>query len=264
MPPELTPHGLSKRHLNYLFAGLFGFPAVMGLILALSSYWPEREDKPQALSAVSEEPAPVFEAMLNPPWLPPREASEFIGDDSFGARFNGLEPKKLNSILNLPEAEAELTTASLPDPAPGIAYGEYVKDAPSAATMQPLEWNKAPGIGEIVNGRAEIVDAITLSVGMRPFKLAGLVLPEEGRACTLLNGEKGDCRKASCRSTRLFPALAGCVLQHRAAKRGRATFGCLPCRRKRCRRMAGAARLGDARARAGRALSCCHAVRAGL
>jgi endonuclease YncB( thermonuclease family) len=203
-PPELRAHGLSTRHLNYLFAALFGFPALMGLMLAVQTYgptFPSSEETPVALSAPSaEEPPVAFEAMFNPSWLPPRELEDFAKEDLIASRFANLEQKKLVAVLDLPEAKPELLTASLPAATtPALAYGDF---APEMKLSQPIEsddavWSRDATPGETVSGRADVVDALTLVVGSRKLRLAGIELPEDGRTCTLLNGDKGDCQRAA-------------------------------------------------------------------
>ena len=63
MPPDLRMHGLSTRHLNWLFGTLFGFPALMGVILAFQVYAPPTSpndnETPVALAASAVEEAPV-------------------------------------------------------------------------------------------------------------------------------------------------------------------------------------------------------------
>jgi endonuclease YncB( thermonuclease family) len=71
-----------------------------------------------------------------------------------------------------------------------------MKFATSAQSNEPA-WSQPATPGEAVSGRADVVDALTLVVGSRKLRLAGLELPEDGRACTLLSGEKGDCQKAA-------------------------------------------------------------------
>jgi endonuclease YncB( thermonuclease family) len=213
-PPELRAHGLSARHLNYLFGCLFGFPFLMGLILAYQAYQPsfgglleQGKEKPQALSApAQQEPPAVFEAILNPPWRVPRELEDFDKQDNFGARFTGLEQKKLTALLDLPKLESEIPTASLPEmPASAVSYGEFVKDMKLGAPgEQQFAWNRPIAIGENIAGRAEVIDAVTLSISSRQLRLAGLEPPEEGRLCVLLSGEKGDCRKAAAEQLGFF------------------------------------------------------------
>jgi endonuclease YncB( thermonuclease family) len=203
LPPNLRMHGLSVRHLNYLFAALFGFPALMGLMLAWQAYGPQfsssEEETPMAFSAPSEEPPVAFEAMLNPPWLPPHEIDDFVKDDMISARFANLEQKKLVAVLDLPEAGPELLTASLPvTPAPAISYGDFAPEMKLAMPMnEEPAWSRPATPGQAISGRADVLDALTLVVGSRKVRLAGLELPEDGRACTLLSGDKSDCRKAA-------------------------------------------------------------------
>lgn len=203
--PELRMHGLSTRHLNYLFSALFGFPVLMGLVLALQTArpftgpQPEGDEMPVALSAPLEPPV-AFEAMLSPPWMPPRDVDEFARNDTIASRFTDLEQKKLTAILDLPKPAAEILTASLSEVAsPAISYGDFVPEIKPSAPVQNNDavWSREAVPGEAVSGRADVVDALTLVVGSRKLRLEGLELPEDGRSCTLLNGDKVDCRKAA-------------------------------------------------------------------
>ena len=185
----------------------------MGVFLAIQAYEPAADrparDKPMALSAESQSVPPVsFEAMLDPPWMPSRELEEFHRDDLFDARFANLEQKKLVAVLDLPgDNMPELTTSSLREmPPPAISYGEFTSEMKLALPVDDNSFvlsNPAPP-GLPASGRAHVIDAATLVVGSKKLHLAGVELPEEGRECKLLNGIKGDCRKAAVEQLDFF------------------------------------------------------------
>lgn len=199
-PTPLRTHGLSTRRLNILFGCLFGFPALMGLVLAIQSHGSSTLgsfDKPLLFPASVERELPQpLEKMLNPPWDPPPDVRDFGKETLVEERFADLTENRQVALLDLPGKATDQETAGVESINPSLAYGNFAKEmnllAPESGSFT---WNVPAVPGETLNGRAQVVDAGVLVVGPSRVRLSGLAFPEEGRMCSLLSGEKRDCRQ---------------------------------------------------------------------
>lgn len=190
---QLKAHGLSKKQLNILFACLFGFPVVMGALLAAQSYdfsqLFKRNSETIALSAPQAQRV-TFQDMIDPPWETPLEIKDFGKYDLFKERFDELDQRKLALLLGLPDPQE---TASRGDFGESTDFIEI-----DQLSLVP------PPLGSEISGKPEVIDAVTLALASARVKLAGLKPPEEDKTCTLLAGETRNCRKAGAEQLSFF------------------------------------------------------------
>ncbi|MES2906105.1 MAG: hypothetical protein V4691_03635, partial [Pseudomonadota bacterium] len=225
---QLKQHGLSTRQLNILFGCLFGFPALMGLFLWVQPSLSEGRDSdaPVALSAPGTiEPPKTFEDILNPSWATPREVEDFERESTFSDRFTNLRAKRLVAMLDLPKIGNDAWPAD--DLNSQIAYGKFAKEMNLSEEPQSFAWNVPASAGESLNGRVEVLDAGILSVGPSRVRLSGLLLPESGKTCTLISGDKADCRKAAAEQLSFYLRfrMVSCAVESQSAD-GEALASC--------------------------------------